>query len=325
MSNRILNWKRQPEDSRDFITKRPLKVTNLELPSKFELPLQIPVYDQGNIGSCTSNSGCACFRFESAQVLGNFGFDPSRLFLYYTTREIEGTTDEDAGAYIRDVFKALNKTGVSLEQTWPYIENKFSTKPTKSAYDEGLKNIAIEYAAVPKTSSLIKQTLLAGGAISFGFDVYQSFMGSWERTGGKMPNPNTSKEYLLGGHAVTIIGWDDTKFGSTYYLIQNSWGTGWGNQGKFWMSEEFLLSNSCADFWVIERISHTAPSPVPDPNPTPINDAASFAKSIFANTNELGKLQESSLVKLGTILGLDVNISYTKKKNLSIVSKFLFD
>jgi len=320
MNNRILNWQRQPEDARDFITNRPLKVAHLDLPSKFELPLQIPIYDQGNLGSCTANSGGACFRFESAQVLGNFDFDPSRLFLYYTTRALEGTTSEDAGAYIRDVFKALNKTGISLEKTWPYVETKFASKPPQAAYTEALNNIAVQYAAVPQTATSIKQTLLDGGAISFGFDVYSSFMGSWESTGGKMPNPNKSSEMILGGHAVTIIGWDDTKFGSTYYLIQNSWGTGWGNEGKFWMSEKFLLSDSCSDFWVIEKISQTAPTPTPEPT----TDAKSFALAVFANETELKKLQESSLVKLGVLLGLDVNESYTKKKNLATFSSFLF-
>lgn len=141
-----------------------------------------------------------------------------------------------------------------------------------------------------------------------------------------MPNPNKSSEMILGGHAVTIIGWDDTKFGSTYYLIQNSWGTGWGNEGKFWMSEKFLLSDSCSDFWVIEKISQTTPTPTPDPTPTPepTTDAKSFALAVFANETELKKLQESSLVKLGVLLGLDVNESYTKKKNLATVSSFLF-
>ena len=203
MENKILNWKRQPIDNRDFITKRPLKVEHLTLPASYELPLQIPIYDQGNLGSCTANSGGACYRFESAQIFGNFNFDPSRLFLYYTTRALEGTTSEDAGAYIRDVFKALNKTGISTEKTWPYIETQFAKKPNSQAYTEGLSNIAVEYAAVPQTATAIKQTLIDGGAISFGFDVYESFMGSWESTSGKMPNPNKSNESILGGHAVT--------------------------------------------------------------------------------------------------------------------------
>lgn len=273
-------------------------------------------------GNCTANSGGACFRFESAQVLGNFSFDPSRLFLYYTTRLLEGTTSQDAGAYIRDVFKALNKTGVSTETSWPYIESHYTQNPPPNAYSEGLKNIAVTYAAVPQNATSIKQTLLNGGAISFGFDVFSSFQGSWEHTGGVMPIP-IAGEQLLGGHAVTIIGWDDTKFGSTHYLIQNSWGTAWGNGGKFWMPEAFLLGSHCSDFWVIESISQTSPTPtptpVPTPTPTPVSGSIVFAKEVFQTSSELSALRKTSIVRLGNLLGLNV----TSKMNFATISAMI--
>jgi C1A family cysteine protease len=37
----------------------------------------------------------------------------------------------------------------------------------------------------------------------------------------------------LGGHAVKIVGWGQQ--GSTpYWIVANSWGTGWGLNGYFW-------------------------------------------------------------------------------------------
>ncbi len=47
----------------------------------------------------------------------------------------------------------------------------------------------------------------------------------------------------MGGHAVRMIGWGtDSKTGTDYWLIQNSWGTSWGQNGAFWIARG---SNEC--------------------------------------------------------------------------------
>jgi cathepsin B len=38
--------------------------------------------------------------------------------------------------------------------------------------------------------------------------------------------------YYEGGHAVKVIGWGAAN-GLNYWLIANSWGTSWGEQGYF--------------------------------------------------------------------------------------------
>lgn len=319
MSNqeRVLNWKKGPVDTRDFKSMRRL-LAPVTLPDAFELPLQIPIYDQGSLGSCTSNSGCACYRFESAQVVGDFKFDPSRLFLYYNTRLIEGTVDEDSGAYIRDVFKALNKWGLAPEVDFPYHIQDFKNTPTQVAYSNGLKNIVVKYAAVDQTEVAIKQTLISGAAVSFGFNVYSSFMsGDWDRKTGIMPIPKKGEE-LRGGHACTIVGWSDSK---KCFLIQNSWGEEWGQKGKFWMPYSFLLNGSeCDDFWCIEAIKIENENP----SPTPIDiDWLTVSKVLFKTAKELYALKKPSIVRLGQALGLDCSEKISFAKNYALIKEKL--
>ena len=310
----ILNWKRQPEDQRDFVSQRHLQAPT-EIPTEFVNP-QIPIYDQGNIGSCVGNTVCACFRFEAYQLLKDYSFNPSRLFAYYNARLVQGWQNEDSGAYVRDGFKVLNKYGVAVENDWPYNTNDFAKKPTPEVYTKALNNLAVEYAAVPQTLDAIKRTLVSGAFVGFGFDVYSSFFGNWSNTTGDMPIPKKG-ERLEGGHAVTIVGYSDAK--QSFY-VQNSWGTAWGKNGYFWMPYSYALSKNASDFWCIEKIKieQTSPAPV---NPT----NKDLIISIFKTKAELISSKESIIVNVGNLLGLPVDIKLSKNQNVDIVSKVLYE
>lgn len=323
--NRILNWQRQPKDERDFKSVRHLSAP-LELPSEFELDRQIPIYDQKSIGSCTANSACSCFRYEVAQLTNNFDFEPSRLFQYYNSRALQGWENEDSGAYIRDAFKAMNKWGLCLESLWPYDDTLAALvkKPTSTCYENGLKNVAVKYASVDQNLEKIKQTLVSGAAVSFGFDVYSSFFGSWHSTTGMMPIPK-SNESLQGGHAITCIGFSDSK---QAFLIQNSWGTSWGTAAKpgrggyFWMPYSYALNPSKADdFWCIEEVKVEGANPVP-PKPSEIAwlDAA---KILFKTSKELYAVKKPTIIRLGQALGLPVDANKKFDWNFDILKKKL--
>lgn len=317
---RILNWKRAPYDSRDFKSVRHLAAP-VSLPTEFELDKQIPIYDQGNLGSCTANSACACFRYEVAQLTGNFDFDPSRLFQYYNSRALQGWENEDSGAYIRDAFKAMNKWGLAVESLWPYKVNDFAKKPPIDVYLNGEKNITVKYAAVNQNLDKIKQTLVSGAAVSFGFNVYDSFFGSWSNGTGIMPLPKKN-ESLQGGHAVTIIGYSDAK---KCFLIQNSWGTGWGQpNGKFWMPYSFALNpNEADDFWCIEEVKvENGSVPVP-PTPSTL-DWKAAANVLFKTSKELYAVKKSTLLRLGTALNVDgLDEKKTFAYNFNIIKTYL--
>lgn len=182
--------------------------------------------------------------------------DCSRLFHYYATRKIEGTTSEDSGATIRDTAKAGATYGVLDEKLWPYDTKQFATNPTSALWTQAATHKVTSYHSIADGDILtMKATLAQGYLIEFGFNVYSYFMSQGMATGGILDVP-AAGESLEGGHAVDLVGWNDTmktpKGATGAFLVRNSWGTDWGQNGYFWMSYDYVKSTRlCSDFWVI--------------------------------------------------------------------------
>ena len=77
----------------------------------------------------------------------------------------------------------------------------------------------------------MKHCLSNGFPIIFGFLVYKSFESKKVAETGHMIMPQENDK-ILGGHAVLAVGYDDNK---KYFIIRNSWGEEWGDQGYFYM------------------------------------------------------------------------------------------
>lgn len=312
-TTRVLNWKRSPYDGRDLKSTRHLSAP-ITLPEEFQITPEIPIYDQKNAGSCVGHGCCEAFRYETAQLLNNYNLDFSRLFVYWNARSLDGSTEEDAGTYIRSGFKAMNKWGLCSESVWPYDDTLSSVvkRPSESAYEDGLNNITVKYATVNQTEQEIKQTLLSGAAIVFGFNVYTSFFGSWSETTGIMPLPKSS-DYLQGGHCVIVVGYSNNK---KAFLCQNSWGD-WGKGaikgkvGYFWMPYSFLLnSKECDDFWCIQEVK--IKGEVVPPTPSTIN-WVEVSNILFKTSKELYAVKKPTILRLGQALGLQMD----EKKNFA--------
>ncbi|XZF13417.1 C1 family peptidase [Chitinophagaceae bacterium MMS25-I14] len=248
---RKLGWVPDLPDKRDFQYRAPQRVLKA-LPTKVDMTKKCPpVYDQGQLGSCTANAIGAAFQFE--QMKQNVSdFVPSRLFIYYNERVIEHTVNSDAGAQIRDGIKSINKSGVCPENMWPYDIGKFTKKPAAKCYTEAEKHQALSYMRMNNTVSQLKGCLADGFPFVFGFTVYGSFESAKVAQSGHLQLPNLQKEKVVGGHAVMAVGYDDSK---NWFIIRNSWGTGWGLKGYFTMPYDYLTdSNLCDDFWTIRIV-----------------------------------------------------------------------
>lgn len=246
----------------------PTNLKLLHLPKISSLPEFIDlrsicpkVYDQGQLGSCTANALCGVVHFDwinnmtspMPPSLNEPELMGSRLFLYYNERMLENTIDEDSGALLSDGVKCLVKYGICLESEWEYDISKFKQKPPQSCYINALKHVVLEYSNIMNDITSMKTSLYHHYPFVVGIAVYESFESRNVALTGKVPMPKKG-EQLLGGHAVVCVGYDDSK---KVWIMRNSWGNEWGDNGYFYLPYEYLLdSNLSSDLWNIKSIKN---------------------------------------------------------------------
>jgi len=243
-------WVPDLPDFRDHFYAAPL--VNLgTLPAKADLRPNCPkVYDQGQLGSCTANAIAGAIEFDLMKERKP-DFVPSRLFIYYNERVIEGTVNTDSGAMIRDGIKSVATQGDAPETEWPYDIAKFTEKPSAKVYADAKKYKVVQYQRVLRNLTQMKGCLASGYPFVFGFTVYESFESPDVAKTGQvnMPGPN---EQEVGGHAVVAVGYDDAQ---QRFIVRNSWGTDWGMAGYFTMPYTYLTeSNLSDDFWTVRVV-----------------------------------------------------------------------
>ena len=251
MSDRCYGWIPQAPDPRDREFLRVM--APMELPSSIDLTDEMPpVYDQGQLGSCTGNAISAAVDYQIGRE-GKPFINPSRLFVYWNERNLEGTVDQDSGAQIRDGIKVVNTFGVCPESEWAYDTSQFATRPPDSCYTDALKDRAVSYEAVAQDPDLtaLRSALAQKLPVVIGFSVYSSFESPEVARSGFAPMPAPG-ETLMGGHAVLAVGYVDA---TRKVKIRNSWGPGWGLNGYFYLPYEYLASpDLSSDWWAIEVV-----------------------------------------------------------------------
>lgn len=250
-------WRPDLPDHRDkWHPVRPIKLWALATPAQVDWRAQLPpVYDQGQLGSCTANAVAAVVAYdEHRQHLPNAMDVPSRLFIYWNERHLEGTEDRDSGASIRDSIKAVHHWGYCRETTWPYNVAAFQTQPPAEAYTEAQHHKAVEYRRVPGHLNTLLELLAEGQLIVLGISVYESLESPEVARTGDVPLPSKS-ESLLGGHAIVLVGYDTARM---RFIWRNSWGPQWGQQGYGTLPFDYVTNKDLAtDMWTVSRVSES--------------------------------------------------------------------
>jgi C1A family cysteine protease len=154
-----------------------------------------------------------------------------------------------------------------LKQAWNFLtqQNSFLKKCVKnSTKPEAGKLLTTEIkpyfiitagATGSGKTGLIQKTMkylhIENEPFVVGISIYSSFLTLNATNTGiiKMPMKN---DYLLGGHAVVCVGYDDKK---KVWIMRNSWGTKWGDKGYFYLPYQYLTNpNLSSDLWIIQKI-----------------------------------------------------------------------
>ena len=228
-----------------------------------------PIRSQGNQGSCTA--WASCYYYNTYTQALDEGFDVSGGdndhicspgFMYPLTND-----GYDEGASLTYAMLKLNNVGCCSWTLTPYSESDYTSWPTEAAWVNALNNrTSNAYEIDGSTESglaAIKQHLANGDLATTRFDVYETWYETYPLDGLGIDNdvyyaPDGAG---AGGHAVTLIGYDDAKSyvdhrdGETHYgafLIANSWDNDWGvpnstgigGSGFFWVAYEMFLEGT---------------------------------------------------------------------------------
>jgi C1A family cysteine protease len=219
------------------------------LPSAVDLSADYlhPVRNQGSMGSCTAFACTdACLSILLNQVYGSQGWDttdnalkPSPMWAYVRSGiapigSWSPVCGSSVGRYMSEAFNVLEQVGAAMEATVPYVatNNCSTTFPAQAQTEASLVKISDWYSlsgsgmadAVKLHLGMFNRPLVISMLrLEYTFMNYSSGVYQF--------NPNGA--WVNGGHAMCIVGYDDSL---QAFKVRNSWGSSWGQQGYWWCS-----------------------------------------------------------------------------------------
>ena len=256
---RGFGWIRDRPDPSDRKLAAPAFISSASRPAAKDLSAQFTApYDQGQVGSCTANAIAAAVQYARKVHDKPGDFVPSRLFIYYYERLMEGQLYTDSGAQIRNGIKAVVQYGVPEEESWPYENipgdpitrvfpagSRAITQPTATVVAEAAKYRTISYAPLKQDAVSLETCIASGYPFVFGFTVFDNLTDSVTH----LRRPGPDDHITPFGHAVLATGYNQNR---RTFKIRNSWGPTCHSGGYFEMDYDYLLDTGlAADFWVV--------------------------------------------------------------------------
>ncbi|NBX76533.1 MAG: hypothetical protein EBQ92_08255 [Proteobacteria bacterium] len=205
---------------------------NRALPSKFDwrskdgVNYASPMLNQANCGSCVAFSAIAALETQM-NITNNtphspWAFSPQHLF------SCGGGACQN-GWHPMMAVQFMQKNGVPDETCFPYSSggDGKDLACSQTCTDSSKRTLKITGYTQPsfffQDQNAVKEALMKGPLMT-SMVVYEDFI---FYKGGVYKHATGSQ---LGGHAITMMGWDDS---AKAWIVRNSWGEEWGEKGYF--------------------------------------------------------------------------------------------
>ncbi|HEY1128160.1 MAG TPA: C1 family peptidase, partial [Roseateles sp.] len=253
-------------DLRDLVYRAPLRSLPPRWPLDTDLKRLLPAYvkagrilNQGNEGACTG-FGLACVtnylywlrhltaprsRALPEMVSPRMFYELAKLYDEWPGQDYEGSS-------CRGALKGWHKHGVCSSALWPYPLDRdgagvFERPAAGWDADATTRALGVYYRVDKKSIVDMQAAIYEIGAIYVSGDVHDG----WTLDESAMPSSHDKLPRIervarkSGGHAFALVGYNERGF-----VVQNSWGTGWGASGFAVLSYEDWVTNG-TDAWAV--------------------------------------------------------------------------
>jgi C1A family cysteine protease len=229
--------------NKQALAAKAIKAPPKALPGNVDL--RVPWWNIGNqesTGSCVgwaSTDGVARYHMVQAGKIAKPGLlSPS--YTWMASKETDEFTSrpetfiEEVGTSLKAAMDILRKYGAVPESLLPFhITTTMYVGDENTFYATAATRRLASYFNLQKNLTNWRNWLATHGPIMAGLNVDAT----WDNaatTQGKLDKfqPNT----VRGGHAVCIVGFTTDK----RFIVRNSWGTAWGDQGFAYASEAYI-------------------------------------------------------------------------------------